>query len=102
MNPPMIHCLATPPTADCPAAQLVAAACGDGTVAIWDLDKVWRLLLPAVMRTQAEHTSFGKPCHPSFAFPQRPAVLGCCIAICMVCMLASVLSSVHGVCVQSM
>lgn len=40
MNPPMIHCLAAPPTADCPAAQLVAAACGDGTVAIWDLDKV--------------------------------------------------------------
>lgn len=40
MNPPMIHCLAAPPTADCPAAQLVAAACGDGTIAIWDLDKV--------------------------------------------------------------
>lgn len=40
MNPPVIHGLATPPTADCPAAQLVAAACGDGTVTIWDLDKV--------------------------------------------------------------
>ncbi|KAL3150547.1 hypothetical protein ABBQ32_000361 [Trebouxia sp. C0010 RCD-2024] len=39
MNPPMIHGLATPPSADCPAAQLVAAACGDGTITIWDLDK---------------------------------------------------------------
>lgn len=45
MNPPMIHGLATPPTADCPAAQLVAAACGDGTISIWDLDKVCHRLL---------------------------------------------------------
>lgn len=40
MNPPMIHSLAVPPTSDCPAAQLVAAACGGGTIAVWDLDKV--------------------------------------------------------------
>lgn len=40
MNPPMIHALAVPPTSDSPAAQLVAAACGDGTVSVWDLDKV--------------------------------------------------------------
>lgn len=50
LNPPMVHCLATPPTAECPAAQLVAAACGDGTVAIWDLDKVSCLLLPGPKR----------------------------------------------------
>ena len=42
-NPPMIHNLAVAPTADCPAAQLVAAACGDGTVVVWDLDKVCAL-----------------------------------------------------------
>lgn len=38
-NPPMIHNLAVAPTTDCPAAQLVAAACGDGTLVVWDLDK---------------------------------------------------------------
>ena len=40
MNPPMVHSLATPPKSDPPAAYLVAAACGDGTIAIWDFDKV--------------------------------------------------------------
>jgi len=39
-NPPMIHSLAVSSNSECPAAQLVAAACGDGTVAVWDLDKV--------------------------------------------------------------
>jgi len=49
MNPSMIHSLAIPPTSDCPATQLVAAACGDGTIAVWDLDKVLVL----------QHTAFG-------------------------------------------
>lgn len=39
-NPPMIHGLAVPPTDDAPAAHLVAAACGDGNICIWDLEKV--------------------------------------------------------------
>ena len=39
-NPPMIHSLAVSSSSEGTAAQLVAAACGDGTVAVWDLDKV--------------------------------------------------------------
>ena len=39
-NPPMIHSLAVSSSFEGTAAQLVAAACGDGTVAVWDLDKV--------------------------------------------------------------
>ncbi len=39
-NPPMIHSLAVSSSSEGPAAQLVAAACGDGTVTVWDLDKV--------------------------------------------------------------
>ncbi|DBA93092.1 hypothetical protein WJX79_009275 [Trebouxia sp. C0005] len=38
-NPPMIHSLAVSSSCECPAAQLVAAACGNGTIAVWDLDK---------------------------------------------------------------
>ncbi|KAL0024585.1 hypothetical protein WJX77_000559 [Trebouxia sp. C0004] len=38
-NPPMIHSLAVSSNSECPAAQFVAAACGDGTIAVWDLDK---------------------------------------------------------------
>ena len=44
-NPPMIHSLAVAPSVDCPAAQIVAAACGDGTIAAWDMDKVTMLPL---------------------------------------------------------
>lgn len=39
-NPPMIHGLAVAPTDDAPAAHLVAAACGDGNIRIWDLEQV--------------------------------------------------------------
>lgn len=44
MNPPMIHSLAVPPTSS--DAQLVAAACGDGTIVVWDMDKVCTARLP--------------------------------------------------------
>ena len=39
MNPPMVHALAAPPPSDSPA-HMVASACGDGSIALWDFDKV--------------------------------------------------------------
>ena len=36
----MIHGLAVPPNDNAPVAHLVAAACGDGNIRIWDLEKV--------------------------------------------------------------
>ncbi len=61
-NPPMIHSLAVSSSSEGPAAQLVAAACGDGTVTVWDLDKVHMALYPHLtahyvvdLRSQMHH-----------------------------------------------
>lgn len=36
----MVHGLAVPATDEAPAAHLMAAACGDGHIRIYDLEKV--------------------------------------------------------------
>lgn len=45
LNPPYIHHVAVPPSADRPAVRLAAAARGDGAIAIYDMDAqvVWQL-----------------------------------------------------------
>ena len=61
-NPPMIHSLAVSSSCECPAAQLVAAACGNGTIAVWDLDKVHMALCSVLTAHLRSHASCVHAC----------------------------------------